>query len=167
MLPISKKFPYLLTICSFGSLFNPLVNAEQIANSSIDLKNEVEVIKQKNFRNKDNLNAPIEDSLNKEGERRNIVSEKTILLNSISFKGNKTFSEEKLYEPFSKLIGKQVTFSDLSNAALEAQSLYRKEGYITTRVIIPKQDFLSGDIKIAVIESYLEDIVVTDILVLI
>ena len=161
MLPISIKFPYLLTICSFGSLFNPLVNAEQIANSSIDLKNEVEVIKQKNFRNKDNLNAPIEDSLNKEGERRNIVSEKTILLNSISFKGNKTFSEEKLYEPFSKLIGKQVTFSDLSNAALEAQSLYRKEGYITTRVIIPKQDFLSGDIKIAVIESYLEDIVVT------
>ena len=62
MPPISKKFPYLLTICSFGSLFNPLVNAEQIANSSIDLKNEVEVIKQKNFRNKDNLNAPIEDS---------------------------------------------------------------------------------------------------------
>ena len=54
-----------------------------------------------------------------------------------------------------------VTFSDLSNAALKAQSLYRKKGYITTRVIIPKQDFLSGDIKIAVIESYLEDIVVT------
>ena len=59
------------------------------------------------------------------------------------------------------MIGKDVTFTDLSNAALKIQSLYRNKGYITTRVIIPKQDFLSGNIKIAVIESYLEDIVVT------
>ena len=84
---------------------------------------------------------------------------KTILFKNISFIGNKTFSDEKLNEFFSNLIDKEVTFSDLSNAALRAQS-YRKKGYITTRVIIPKQNFLSGDIKIAVVD-YLEDIVVT------
>ena len=49
----------------------------------------------------------------------------------------------------------------MSNAALKAQSLYRTKGYITSRVIIPKQDFLTGDIKLVVIESYFEDIVVT------
>ena len=31
-----------------------------------------------------------------------------------------------------------------------------------TRVIIPKQDFIKGKIKVIVVESYLEDIVVTE-----
>ena len=156
-----KIFTNSLILLSVGSIFNPSLKAEQIANSSIDLKNEVDVIKQKGFNNKNNLDVPFKDTFNKEGEIQNKVSEKTILLKNISFIGNKTFSDEKLNKFFSNLIGKEVTFSDLSNAALRAQSLYRKKGYITTRVIIPKQNFLSGDIKIAVVESYLEDIVVT------
>ena len=157
----TKKLFYVLTTLTLGSSFNPVLKAEQIANSSIDLKNQVEDIKQKNFKNKDNLDTQIKDSFNNDGEINNTVSEKTIFLKNISFTGNKTFSEEKLSTFFDNLIGKDVTFSELSNAALKAQSLYRKKGYITSRVIIPKQDFLSGDIKIAVIESYLEDIVVT------
>ena len=156
-----KTLYKLIIIFGAGSLYAPLVHSEQIANSSIDLKNEAEDIKQRNFKNKDNLDTTIKDSLNKDGEIKNTVSEKTIFLKNISFTGNKTISEEELNEFFENLIETDVTFSDLSNAALKAQSLYRKKGYITTRVIIPKQDFLSGDIKIAVIESYLEDIVVT------
>ena len=159
-LNLRKLFNFIVLL-GLGSFYSPLVKAKQIANSSVDLKNEVENIKQKNFKNKDNLESPIKDSLNEEGEIRNKVSEKTILLKDISFSGNKKFSEEKLKKFFVNLIGKDVTFSDLSNAALNAQSLYRKKGFITSRVIIPKQDFLSGDIKIVVIESYLEDIVVS------
>ena len=161
MLPKLSKTSKLIALFGTGFLFSPLVKAEQIANSSIDLKNEVEDIKQQNFKNKDNLETPIRDTFNEDGKIRKKVSEKTILLKNVSFTGNKTFSEEKLVKYFSDLIGKDVTFSDLSNAALKAQSLYRKKGFITTRVVIPKQDFLSGNIKIAVIESYLEDIIVT------
>ncbi len=157
----TKKLFYVLVTLTLGSLFNQVLKADEIANSSVDLKKDIENIKQKNFKNKDNLESPIKDSLDKEGEIRNTVSERTILLKDISISGNKKFSEKKLKKFFINLIGKDVTFSDLSNAALEMQSLYREKGYITTRVIIPKQDFLSGDIKIAVIESYLEDIVVT------
>jgi len=159
--PKLRKTSNILALLSAGFLITPLVKAEQIANSSIDLKNEVEDIKQKDFKNKSNLETPIRDNLNNEGKVPNKVSEKTILLKNVTFTGNKTFSEEKLGKLFNNLIGKNVTFSDLSSAALKAQSVYRKEGFITTRVIIPKQDFLSGDIKIAVIESYLEDIIVT------
>ena len=156
-----RKTYNLLALLSAGFLITPLVRAEQIANSSIDLKNEVEGIKQKDFKNKSNLETPFRDDLNNDGKVQKKVSEKTILLKNVSFKGNKTLSEEKLLKFFDNLIGKDVTFSDLSSAALKAQSLYRKQGFITTRVIIPKQDFLSGDINIAVIESYLENIVVT------
>ena len=69
------------------------------------LKNEVEDIKQKNFKNKDNLDTQIKDSFNKDGEIKNTVSEKTIFLKNISFTGNKTISEEKLNGFFENLIG--------------------------------------------------------------
>ena len=62
---------------------------------------------------------------------------------------------------FKNLIGKDVTFSDLSNATLDLQSLYREKGYITSRAILPQQDFSTGNVRIIVIESYLEDIIVT------
>ena len=97
-----KRLYNLLIVFGAGSLYAPLVHSEQIANSSIDLKNEAEDIKQRNFKNKDNLDTQIKDSFNKDGEIKNTVSEKTIFLRSISFSGNKTISEEKLNGFFEK-----------------------------------------------------------------
>ena len=59
------------------------------------------------------------------------------------------------------MIGKNVTFKEISKATLDIQSLYRKKGYLTSRALLPKQDFSQGNIRVLVIESYLEDIVVT------
>ena len=155
-----KNIFYVLATLSTGSLFNPILKAEQIANSSIDLKQEINNLKQKNFKNQKSLESPINESIEKERNIQNRVSEKTIFLNEISFSGNKRYLDDRLLKFFDELIGKDVTFSDLSNASLNIQSLYRENGYITTRVIIPKQDFLNGKIKIAIIESYLEDIII-------
>ena len=126
----TKNLFYVLATLTLGSSFNPVLKAEQIANSSVDLKKDIENIKQENFKKKDNLESPIKDSLNNEGEIRKTVSERTILLKEISISGNNKFSEKKLKKFFINLIGKDVTFSDLSNAALEMQSLYREKGYI-------------------------------------
>ena len=159
--PKINKLTYFLSFLSVGSLYSPILNAEQIANSSIDLKKDVENIKQKSFKNKNNLETQIKDPNQKEGKTRRKVSEKTILLKSINFVGNRKFTNKKLNEFFEDLLGRDVTFSDLSDASIQIQSFYREKGYITTRAIIPKQDFLSGNIKVAIIESYLEDIIVT------
>ena len=156
-----KHLSYLAALLSVGASFDNSAQAQQIANSAIDLQDEVKSIKQEDFKNKGNLESQINDNFDKEEVKTKRISEKTILLKEINFIGNKKIPSEKLNNVFNPLIGKDVTFTDLSNAALKIQSLYRNKGYITTRVIIPKQDFLSGNIKIAVIESYLEDIVVT------
>ena len=155
-----KKLSFLLGISFLSLNSNIPLNAEQIANSSIDQKKDVDNFQQKNFKSKQNLESSINDEIEKEGNEREILSEKTILLKSIKFSGNKKFPEEKLLAYFDNLLNTDVTFSQLTNASLQVQSLYRQNGYITTRVIIPRQDFLKGDIKIAVIESYLEDIIV-------
>jgi len=156
-----KNLSALVLLSTIGAFYSPTVKANQIANSAVDLKKDVENIKQKNFKDKDNLESPFNKNDDQDEGTRRKISEKTILLKSISISGNKQFSEKKLIKYFDNLIGKDVTFSDLSNASLEIQSFYREKGFITTRVIIPKQDFLKGDVKIAVIESYLENIVVT------
>jgi hemolysin activation/secretion protein len=106
------------------------------------------------------LVSPINQSIDEQGNIQKKISEKTIFLKSIELSGNKLYSNEKLIKIFEGLINKDVTFTALSNAALKVQSLYRENGYITTRVILPKQDFVKGNIKVAVIESYLEDIVI-------
>ena len=154
-----KINPYFIFL-SLASFCHPSLSADQIANSSIDLKKDVESINQNDFKNKDNLEIPINDlQRDSEGLKRE-VSQKTILLRSVNFKGNRKYSDKKLSSFFKNLLGKDITFSQLANASREAQSLYRKNGYITSRVILPKQDFLSGNVQVVVIESYLEDIIV-------
>jgi len=155
-----KKFSYLLALLSFGTLFNPISKADQIANSSIDLKKDVEKIKQKNFKDEKEIESQLLDNGVDDEKKQKILSEKTIFLKSINIAGNKKYSDEKIIKYFENLINKDVTFTDLYRASLNVQSLYRENGYVTTRVIIPKQDFIKGKIKVIVVESYLEDIVV-------
>ena len=155
-----KKIPCLLAILSFNPFLTPISKASQIANSSIDQIKDVENIKQSDFKDKTNLDNVFDEEIDNNSNSKRKISEKTIFLKSITVTGNKKFSDAKISAFFDNLLGKNVTFSDLVNASLRAQSLYRENGFITTRVLIPKQDFLSGNIRIAIIESYLEDIVI-------
>ena len=155
---ISIINPYFISF-SLTAFLHPGLFADQIANSSIDLKKDVESVEQQNFQNKNNLEAPI-NNIDSDKEIKNKAGEKTIFLNSIDISGNKKYSTKELYKFFKQLIGKNVTFNQLQNAAFKAQSIYRENGYITTRVVLPKQDFLKGEIKVIVLESYLENIVV-------
>ena len=215
----SKLGKSLTTLATFSLTFlhQPLTGATEVANVSIDLKKEVESLKQKNFKNKENLDTKIkgtpeikketnenkkntkDNSKNKTNKRniqkpkknnnqnpkikkivpnkvklknkkddaikgkniKNKTNEKTIFLKNISISGNKQFSDKKIKSFFLNLIGKNVTFKELTKATLDVQSLYREKGFITSRALLPKQDFSQGNIKVLVIESYLENIVVT------
>ena len=123
-----KNISYVLATLSIGSLFNPILKADQIANSSIDLKKDIENIKQKNFKNKKNLVSPINQTTDEKGNIQKNISEKTIFLNSIELSGNKLYSDEKLIKIFEGLIKKDVTFSSLSKACLLYTSPSPRDG---------------------------------------
>ena len=74
-------------------------------------------------------------------EKNKKYYEKTIFLKSINIAGNKKYSDEKIVKYFENLIKKDVTFTDLYRASLMF-NLSTENGYVTTRVIIPKQDLL-------------------------
>lgn len=83
---------------------------------------------------------------------------RVLLLRGVRFSGNSVISADRLMEPFAKLIGADIAFSDLRQAALNAEAIYKQRGYITTRVLIPEQDFASGEIVIDVVEGYIQKI---------
>ena len=105
---MNKKFPkfnpYFISI-PLTAFLHPALIADQIANSSIDLKKDVESLERNNFQNQKNLEAPI-NNLDKNKDIKNDVSEKSILLNSVSISGNKKYSDKQLYKFFKPLIGK-------------------------------------------------------------
>ena len=156
-----KTISCLFAAFSIGSLSSSILKADQIANFSVDLKKDIEKIKQNSYKDQKDLNTTISDAFDNKETIPKRTSEKTIFLKSINLSGNRQYSDEKLINIFEDLINKQVTFSDLSNAVMKVQSLYRENGFITTRVILPEQDFTKGKIKVAIIESYLEDIVIS------
>ena len=85
----------------------------------------------------------------------------TIFLKGIRFRGNTIVSTDVLIEPFIELIGKDVSFKDISKAVLESEKSYKKLGYITSRVVVAPQDFDSGYVLVDVIEGYIESLNVT------
>lgn len=89
------------------------------------------------------------------------VFEPTFFLKAIRFEGNNIYTYDELIQPFVEFIGKNVSFEDLKSASLEAESIYKRDGYVTSRVILPEQDFESGKITLRVVEGYIESISVT------
>ena len=84
--------------------------------------------------------------------------ETTVFFKAVRFEGNSEIGTEALVQPFLPFIGQEVTFKQLKNAALESESIYKRDGFITTRVLILPQDFNSGNVVIRVVEGFLEDL---------
>jgi hemolysin activation/secretion protein len=97
-----------------------------------------------------NTNLPTDDFLSDE--------QQTVFFKAVRIKGNTEIRDGILVQPFLPLIGKEVSFKQLKNAALQSESNYKREGFITSRVLIPSQDLQSGNIIIQVVEGFIEDI---------
>ena len=85
-------------------------------------------------------------------------AQKTLFFKAVRFQSNTAIPEDVLVQPFLPLIGEEVTFEQLQQAAIQSEALYKKEGYITTRVLVPPQDFNSGNITIQAVEGFIQDV---------
>ncbi|MDC2984901.1 hypothetical protein OAZ80_01085 [bacterium] len=104
--------------------------------------------------------TPQEDPLDPPPDRPAAApkAQKTLFFKAIRFQSNTVIPEAELVQPFLPLIGEDVTFEQLQQAAIESEAIYKKRGYITTRVLVPPQDFNSGNIVIKAIEGHLQDV---------
>lgn len=74
-------------------------------------------------------------------------------LNRVTYKGNTIFKAEILAKISEKLVGQQVSFADLNEVTNAITNLYKKEGYLTSRAIIPPQEITNGNVVIQIVEG--------------
>lgn len=82
-----------------------------------------------------------------------VYSNKKFKLNSITYSGSTVFDIEKLNKLSAKLIGSDISLNDLNNIADTITDMYKKQGYLTSKAIIPPQVIKDGNVKIQIIEG--------------
>ncbi|WP_417283869.1 ShlB/FhaC/HecB family hemolysin secretion/activation protein [Comamonas sp.] len=59
---------------------------------------------------------------------------------------------------YANLIGKTISVADAFKVASDIELLYRNDGYVTTRVIVPEQTVADGRFHIRVVEGYISEV---------
>jgi len=81
------------------------------------------------------------------------------VLQGVNVRGNQVLGREiseLLEENISNLLGQEVSFEVIQNLADSIEELYRKNDYVFVKVVIPPQDFSTGDIVLDIVEGFIE-----------
>lgn len=74
-------------------------------------------------------------------------------LKEIQISGVTVFKNKILEDKFSPWMDKEVGYSDLLKIASQVTQLYKDNGYITSRAVLPPQEIENGVVKIVVVEG--------------
>ena len=79
-----------------------------------------------------------------------------VLVNAITLQGNSQYSETRLRALYATQLGTRLSLEQLRAIAARIQDFYKDNGFLLTRVIIPKQDFADGHpVEMVVLEGRL------------
>ena len=79
-------------------------------------------------------------------------------LHSITLEGNKTYPVAKISTVYASKLGKTVSLADIYGIAADITRKYRNDGYILTQVVVPPQEINSGNVKLRVVEGYIDHV---------
>lgn len=81
-----------------------------------------------------------------------------LTLNSLSIEGATAFPESRLAVFYEDLIGTEITLTEIYRVANDMTRFYRNEGYVLTQVIVPPQTIDSGNVRLQVVEGFINRI---------
>ncbi|KVL19989.1 hypothetical protein WS95_15270 [Burkholderia sp. MSMB1826] len=67
--------------------------------------------------------------------------------------GNRAFDAERLQPLLADLVGRELSFDELRQAADRISAYYREHGYVLARAYLPRQDIDDGVVRIDVLEG--------------
>ena len=79
-------------------------------------------------------------------------------LKSVVIENNTVFTKGELETLYKDLIGTQVTVGQLNKTADDITAYYRNKGYILTRAVVPPQEINSGNVKIRIVEGFINEV---------
>ncbi len=80
-------------------------------------------------------------------------------LKDVKIEGASAISADRLAPLYSNMIGQKVTLGALRKLVSDITAFYRNEGYILSRAVLPPQRVSSGSVKIAIIEGFVNNVV--------
>lgn len=90
------------------------------------------------------------------------VVNQTVNINSFTIDTNPVLSNEAFQGIVAKNIGQQLSLVQLEEQADEITRYLRSQGYLVALAYIPEQDFKDGNVKVAVLPGYYDDIVINN-----
>lgn len=84
------------------------------------------------------------------------VTEPSIQVNEVVFSGNTIYTEQLLKGFVAQDLGQVMTLAQIKELALKVQNIYQQAGYNLTKVVVPQQNFQSGQpVQLLVLEGKL------------
>ena len=83
-------------------------------------------------------------------------------LNSLALNGAQAFDAHEIRTVYSQFLGKEISVGELFGILSRIQQLYLDNGYSLSKITIPEQNILGGDIVFDVVEGYVSAIEIDD-----
>ncbi len=77
-------------------------------------------------------------------------------ISGVIFEGATSLPEAQLQDLASEYIDREINLSDVYDLAERVTALYRGEGYILSRAVVPAQEIENGFLTIRIVEGYIE-----------
>ncbi|MEN9215928.1 MAG: ShlB/FhaC/HecB family hemolysin secretion/activation protein [Gloeomargarita sp. HHBFW_bins_162] len=84
------------------------------------------------------------------------AQEVRFVLKTLEIRGAEAFTPEQLLPFYRDKLNTEISLADLYKIADQLSNLYRKEGYLLSRVFVPEQTIQQGVARIEVIEGFVE-----------
>lgn len=81
-------------------------------------------------------------------------------LKSVTVEGMSAYSDEEAASYYKDMIGTTITLADVYGIAQQLTVRYRNEGYILTQVVVPEQTIAGGNVRLRVVEGFVDKIMV-------
>lgn len=90
------------------------------------------------------------------------ASQSQVLVTSVQFSGNRTFTNEQLNAQIANQLGHPMTLAEMRALAKKVEAYYAASGYRLVKVIVPVQEFAhQSALKLVVLEGWLGHVQVT------
>lgn len=94
------------------------------------------------------INAPVTDIEAPEG-----AEDIHFTLKSVAILGTTAYTQEQLRSTYAPYLGKRISLEDAYRIAATITYIYRQDGYLLSRAIIPEQEVADGTLTIRVVEG--------------
>lgn len=85
----------------------------------------------------------------------------SFVLNGIKIEGATALTKSEIESVFKDKVGSKITLGGLNEIADDITNLYRNEGYILTRAVVPPQSAKGGQFRIRVVEGFVNEVRLT------